>query len=173
MAAGHLVVGVAAYQAACALFGYAATPQLVLVAACGSLLPDIDHPKSQVGQVFPGISNAVAAMFGHRGFTHSLLAVALFSLALVWCGRVGQGAVAALSIGYLSHLVADYLTLTGIPLLWPSRVAFRMPGLAFRTGGPVEYALTSLLVLLMSWVWAYGEVPRPAAALRQLEHLLD
>ncbi|STI17542.1 putative membrane-bound metal-dependent hydrolase [Escherichia coli] len=39
------------------------------------LLPDIDHPKSFLGQRLKWISKPIARAFGHRGFTHSLLAV--------------------------------------------------------------------------------------------------
>lgn len=41
-----------------------------------SLLPDIDHPRSLLGQRLRWISVPIARAFGHRGFTHSLLAVA-------------------------------------------------------------------------------------------------
>jgi len=40
------------------------------------LLPDIDHPKSLLGQRLKWLSYPIARAFGHRGFTHSLLAVA-------------------------------------------------------------------------------------------------
>ncbi len=43
------------------------------------LLPDIDHPKSFLGQRLSWISKPVARAFGHRGFTHSLLAVLALS----------------------------------------------------------------------------------------------
>lgn len=39
------------------------------------LLPDIDHPKSFLGQRLKWVSKPIARAFGHRGFTHSLLAV--------------------------------------------------------------------------------------------------
>ena len=39
------------------------------------LLPDIDHPKSLLGQRLKWLSYPIARAFGHRGFTHSLLAV--------------------------------------------------------------------------------------------------
>ncbi|WP_016586988.1 metal-dependent hydrolase, partial [Yersinia pestis] len=39
-----------------------------------SLLPDIDHPKSILGQRLKWVSVPIARVFGHRGFTHSLLA---------------------------------------------------------------------------------------------------
>ncbi|VEB43121.1 Inner membrane protein ydjM [Chromobacterium violaceum] len=41
----------------------------------GSLLPDIDHPKSWLGRRIPFLSRPISYLFGHRGITHSLLAV--------------------------------------------------------------------------------------------------
>ncbi|MCL6571364.1 MAG: bifunctional acetaldehyde-CoA/alcohol dehydrogenase, partial [Bacillus sp. (in: Bacteria)] len=39
----------------------------------GSLLPDIDEPKSYVGRRSFGMANKVKEAFGHRGMTHSLV----------------------------------------------------------------------------------------------------
>ncbi len=79
-AEGHLF-----FSIACAVFAKNAelTPVLaqgdwwhiVPSAVLTCLLPDIDHPKSFLGQRLSWISKPVARAFGHRGFTHSLLAV--------------------------------------------------------------------------------------------------
>ncbi|WP_336703012.1 metal-dependent hydrolase, partial [Pantoea dispersa] len=47
---------------------------LVPAALLTCLLPDIDHPKSVLGQRLKWLSQPIARAFGHRGFTHSLLA---------------------------------------------------------------------------------------------------
>ncbi len=52
----------------------------VPAALASALLPDLDHPKSVLGQRLPWISKPLSRLFGHRGFTHSLLAVA----AAIW-----------------------------------------------------------------------------------------
>ena len=79
-AEGHLL-----FSIACAVF--AKNAELTPVLAQGDwwhiipsaivtcLLPDIDHPKSFLGQRLKWISKPIARAFGHRGFTHSLLAV--------------------------------------------------------------------------------------------------
>lgn len=113
---------------------------VAIVAAAGSLLPDIDHPQSAFGRRVRILSIPISAVFGHRGITHSLLAVAAMSLALVFFAH-GDGktpVIAALALGYLSHLLADAMTVSGIPLLWPRKTVFRVPGTGFRTGGYAE-----------------------------------
>ena len=79
-AEGHLL-----FSLACAVFAKNAelTPVLaqgdwwhiVPSAVLTCLLPDIDHPKSLLGQRLKWISKPIARACGHRGFTHSLLAV--------------------------------------------------------------------------------------------------
>ena len=49
---------------------------LVPAALLTCLLPDIDHPKSVLGQRLRWIAIPISRAFGHRGFTHSLLAIA-------------------------------------------------------------------------------------------------
>lgn len=89
-------------------------------AVIGSLLPDIDTPTSAIGRLVPFISAPLERRWGHRTVTHSLLALAGLAglasplLLLSW------SAYTALLIGYLSHLVADCATKSGVPLFYPS-----------------------------------------------------
>lgn len=85
-----------------------------LVAAFFALLPDIDHPNATISRIKP--LRLLFFWSSHRGFTHTLLCAALVAalahiLAPEWAGYV--------LIGYLSHLMLDVVTHTGIPLLWP------------------------------------------------------
>ena len=96
--------------------------QTIPAALASALLPDLDHPKSVLGQRLSWISKPLSRLFGHRGFTHSLLAVA----AAVWGlnqslppDTLPMGVKDALIVGYLSHLLGDWLTPAGIPLFWP------------------------------------------------------
>lgn len=95
------------------------------------LLPDIDHPKSVLGQRLTWLSAPIARLCGHRGFTHSLLAIVagilLFTLRLPPQSIIPLDAFHAMIIGYLSHIAADMLTPAGVPLLWPCRWRFRVP----------------------------------------------
>ncbi|MEA9391062.1 metal-dependent hydrolase [Acerihabitans sp. TG2] len=109
-----------------------------------SLLPDIDHPKSVLGQRLKWLSLPIARVFGHRGFTHSLLAIMggilLFTLHIA-PGIVPLDAFHGMIIGYLSHIVADMLTPAGVPLLWPCRWRFRLPILPAKNGQQLERLL--------------------------------
>lgn len=115
-----------------------------------SLVPDIDHPKSFLGQRLKWISYPIARLCGHRGFTHSLLAV-LAGLMLLqlniptdWLfpADVLQGMV----LGYLSHIVADMLTPAGVPLLWPCRWRFRLPLIHNQQSNQTERLFCLILV---------------------------
>ncbi len=109
-------------------------PALLLMAGgmVGALLPDIDHPSSWLGRRLTLVSRPIAWLFGHRGVTHSLLGLsgvcyAAFStlthpelgLWLPW--------LFGLCVGYASHIVGDWLTPAGVPLLWPVRHHFSAP----------------------------------------------
>lgn len=118
-AEGHLL-----FSIACAVFAKNAelTPVLaqgdwwhiVPSAILTCLLPDIDHPKSFLGQRLKWISKPIARAFGHRGFTHSLLAV--FALLTTFYLKVPESwfipadALQGMVLGYLSHILADMLT---------------------------------------------------------------
>ena len=119
---------------------------LLIGATGGALLPDIDHPKSWLGRRLPFISVPLAAVFGHRGITHSLLAVvgvawALYYALEQWNLGAGWGlAAAGVGVGYLSHLLGDFATHGGVPWLWPFKQRFSLP-LTFKTGGVFERVL--------------------------------
>src|ERR1035437_2397556 len=107
MAGSHVALGAAAWFAAAPHLGLPAMDPLPLgLAVAGSLLPDIDHPKSWVGKRLRPLSTIIAAILGHRGATHSLLALVGCGWLLFHNGTPGPIA-APLLIGALSHLVGD------------------------------------------------------------------
>ncbi|WP_075181653.1 metal-dependent hydrolase [Pantoea sp. 1.19] len=119
------------------------------------LLPDIDHPKSLLGQRLKWLSKPIARIFGHRGFTHSLLAVAggvfLLKVKLPADSWLPPDALQGMVVGYLSHIIADMLTPAGVPLLWPCRWRFRLPLLNSQRGNQLERVLCSALVAWSLW----------------------
>jgi len=128
---------------------------LVPSALLTCLLPDIDHPKSLLGQRLSWLSHPIARAFGHRGFTHSLLAIAaglwLFQINLPQSSPIPPDVLQGLTLGYLSHIVADMLTPAGVPLLWPCRWRFRLPILRSQSGNQLERMLCLALVVAALW----------------------
>src|SRR5260370_19434318 len=121
MAVSHVVVGMAAWAWAAPHLGLPPLdPVALALAAGGSLLSDIDHPQSFVGRRARVISRPLTAVIGHRGFTHSIVAVIACCLLLRWYG-ISRTAMTPVVVGYLSHLGADLLTSSGLRLAWPLR----------------------------------------------------
>ena len=149
MAFTHTATGCAATLIVAKLL-HAGPLQTVLIMAggiLGSHLPDIDHPKSAFGSRVLPLSLPISAIFGHRGITHSLLAVAGMSALAWWALRAAhwqQGftvpMVIGVAVGYLSHLLGDWLTNSGVPLLWPNKRRFAAP-VTLCTGDLREYIL--------------------------------
>ncbi len=117
-----------------------------------SLLPDIDTPAAKIWHYLPfGLGKVggqiVNPFLQHRNLTHSLLGAALVG-SILWqlATRVpvywGINAFFVWSIAmaaYLSHLLADAVTVDGIPLLFPLQRSFGFPphpfqGLRIETG---------------------------------------
>jgi inner membrane protein len=90
------------------LMGFVYTPLIIV----GSLLPDIDTPFSKLGKY-----NVFAAIMLHRGITHSLLATGIIAA----IGLLISPIMVWVAVGYLSHLLADSLTPSGIRWLYPFR----------------------------------------------------
>lgn len=154
MAKSHVVVGIAAWFVAAPLLHRAPLDPIDLgLAIAGSLLPDIDHPQSWVGRRTRPVSTVIARSLGHRGITHSAIAVGGLVAALLWAGQ-RRDAVTALAIGYLSHLAADMLTPRGLRLAWPLRRSWGFP--LCRTGSPAEALIVFGLVCGLAW-WVVSD----------------
>ncbi len=133
----------------------------VLCGALGALLPDLDSPRSlltawQVAGVSPlrPLARLINRTFGHRGALHSVLGWAVvssgFTLLILFPLWSAAGSV-ALSLGYLSHLLADACTKTGIPFLYPRRQRYRLlpRPLRISTGSFAEEVLFIILLTLL------------------------
>ncbi|MDD9341154.1 metal-dependent hydrolase [Providencia heimbachae] len=155
-AEGHLLFSVASLIMAHKL---QLTPELaqgdwlhmVPGALLGALLPDIDHPSSIPGRLFRIFSLPISKLCGHRGFTHSLIA---WMILLISCYQwlpaswgIPVDLVQAFLLGYLSHLIADMLTPSGVPLLWPLPQRFCLPLLRSKTNKRGERFVSVLLTV--------------------------
>ncbi|MDB5400798.1 MAG: metal-dependent hydrolase [Rhodopila sp.] len=157
MARSHVLVGLATWIAAApALHVRTLDPIYLGLVVAGSLLPDIDHPKSWVGRRTRPISTAIAATFSHRGVTHSAIAVIGLTMLLLHAGY-RRGGVTALIIGYLSHLAADMLTPQGLRLAWPLRRTWGFP--LCRTDSPMEPMIVSVLIGAIAWWFLRHRLP--------------
>lgn len=160
MAGSHIAVGAALWVVTARLTGLEpAEPVALAAAAFGALLPDIDHPQSWAGRKMRIVSVPLSMLVGHRGITHSAIAVlACFALLTV----MGTGWLATpVVIGYLSHLLADGLTPSGVPLLWPSKRRFTLN--LCRTGSALEIVLVGAIIIAGGWAAGIdlSHLPRP------------
>ncbi|GAA0589523.1 hypothetical protein GCM10009416_30110 [Craurococcus roseus] len=166
MAGSHVALGAAAWMLAAPHFGQDALRPLGLgLAVAGALLPDVDHPKSWAGRRLRPVSTVVAAVFGHRGVTHSLLALVGCWAALRYGTGVPRAWAAPVVVGYLSHLLADLLTPGGLRLAWPLRGTWALP--LCRSGSPFEPLVVALVLSVAAWS-ALPDPPDPRAALQRV-----
>lgn len=100
----------------------------VLFAVLGALLPDLDARESKLSNVktwgvtpIKPLARLLSRSLGHRGPLHSLVALLALSIlaSLPLSILLDPFAGLGLSLGYLSHLLLDACTRSGIPLLWP------------------------------------------------------
>lgn len=157
MAKSHVVVGVICFGVYDVVVNGGITfsrPDLYAISIFGSLLPDIDHPGSWLGSKLKLISYPILLVFGHRGITHSLIIVGFLS-AFLWLSlehlSFGQYIV-PLIVGYLSHLLGDFVANSGVPLFYPNRKRYRFI-ITFNTGGVAEHVILTIMILFIAWVF--------------------
>lgn len=120
--------------------------------ALGSGLPDIDHPKSFIGKRSLGVSHLIHVLFGHRGVTHSIPTTIALG-ALGWYFFPIPFTLGAIT-GYAAHLLGDYFSRSGIPLLAPfSDKRYKAP-FTYRTGSTTENFILVLSTLGITYIIA-------------------
>lgn len=118
----------------------------------GSLLPDMDTPKSKMGSKFPFIliSIPMNLIFGHRNITHSFIfvgVVAAVSFSMVGVFSWSWFYAFGLTLGVLSHVIGDYFFEGGVPLLYPLKKRFKTP-FTFKTNGFFEFVIAVALIFI-------------------------
>ena len=113
---------------------------LIATIIFASLLPDIDSGTSLIGRRF----KLASLFFKHRGMIHSLLFMIGFS-ALFFLLTKNLYYFLALAAGYLSHLLLDSMTPSGVALFWPRKNRSRG---RFKTTGLFDVALLIVFVAL-------------------------
>ena len=111
----------------------------VLAADMGALIPDMDDGGNRLWHMLPAGEKTGRVLrnifYKHRSLTHSIIGVYLIYRFFAWVlpkflnpAFINPDIIlAALMIGYLSHLIADSFTKEGIPLLWPIKINFGFP----------------------------------------------
>jgi len=153
----HLLLGAAA---AVPVSVAANQPWLIVVGIIGGLWPDLDlsettlanwrltlSPKSRGRPAvyitpFAWIGALAQSTGEHRGWWHSLPAALLFSSVAIWL----LGPVVGLSFlsGYLSHLLGDAATVSGVEI-WPGYRWHLLPtGWRLKTGSPWEHIISAI-----------------------------
>ena len=140
----HLAFGFLAGLLALNIFNPANVILFFTLVLIGSILPDIDHPKSKIGRKI----KIIGFLFEHRGFFHSLLFLIFLYIFSVLLFK-NNSFILPLFIGYSSHLFIDSFNHLGIMPLHPlSR--FRIKGFV-KTGALAETMLFFGLVAIDIW----------------------
>ena len=104
-----------------------------------TIFVDIDAQSSRVGNRW--YLRPLQWMTRHRGILHSLFLAVLLSLVI---GVVSLWAGFGFFVGYVSHLILDCFTKSGVGLFWP--FGWKLKGFV-RSGGIVEDVVFVLLLL--------------------------
>lgn len=108
----------------------------------GSLLPDIDHPKSKIGRLVP-----IGHFMKHRAwYTHSIIGSFLLPLPFLLINKPYYIIVA---LACLSHTLADTLTPIGTKIVYPISKKNYSLNIA-KTGGVGENLIFALGILYIS-----------------------
>jgi len=132
----HALIGIAL----CKFFHLGNNIFELALAGLFAVLPDIDHPSSFFGTLLRPLSIKLYSKFGHRDLTHSLIFMNCCIGPMLFTPYFMLAFVAM-----ASHLAADMLTYTGIPLFLPYRKNFTILGGMVKTGSWHE-----ILVIIVS-----------------------
>lgn len=97
-----------------------------IAAMFGSVFPDIDQPKSKIGQQIPILSKLMRGTFGHRGFCHSLLFLLILHFLVVRFLPSMAFYSLVFCLGASTHLFFDMFNSPGVPLFWPVKIRVRI-----------------------------------------------
>ena len=135
----------------------------------GALAPDLDANDSTIEHEMGLVGNIVnifikkVLRIKHRGVTHSGVAAVFATVAAMILGYYLGGywdVGLAFGIGYASHIVADGMTGSGVPLLWPAdiNIHFLPPYMRVTTGGALEaiWALGVSLLMALLLITRFG-----------------
>lgn len=92
----------------------------------GSLFPDIDHKNSYLSRKIKPLSFITSKIFRHREFTHSIVGtISVSYLLYLILAKTSMGPIystmfnSAFTIGVISHILLDMMTVSGVVLFYP------------------------------------------------------
>ena len=150
-------------------YGPATLGTVLVVSSIAALLPDIDQPAGKIWHLMPfgdTVGKAANTFLQHRNITHSILGFGLISygfyrlllIAPDYWGINAHFVLIAFMLAYGGHLVADMITVEGIPLLFPYQKMFGFPpkpfdGLRILTGKWFEnliiFPLVNIVLIIL------------------------
>ena len=119
----------------------------LFIASFASLTPDLDHPKAFASRS-SFASKIIRFTTKHRGWTHSLFGLLLFSSAFVLVLHYIKLSVSyaiPFFLGYVSHLISDSLNPTGVMWFWPNK---RWLGVGLISTGSKREKLFRLILIV-------------------------
>jgi membrane-bound metal-dependent hydrolase YbcI (DUF457 family) len=145
----HSIVGVAIFGFGLQfLLGYSTILSVILLVAS---LIGVYYLEKLLEKRTVQIASKTKGFFSHKQvklilkLTSAILVIFILSLMfLIWKERFRQEIVLLLTAGFAGHLLGDFITKDGIPLLWPIKI--RMGLKLFRTGSWVEGFIGAILL---------------------------
>lgn len=126
---------------------------ILAAAVIGSVLPDIDHPRSLISNNARPL-RLPFILFAHRGFTHSLVAFFLLNFAL-YLLKVPVLIALSFLVAYSLHIAADMLTVRGVRFFYPLRARIRFPQTVAVRGMGEHFIATSAYLLALGMLAQY------------------
>lgn len=146
----HIATSIALSAAFASAISYPFTVGFVAGVTLGSILPDIDHPKSFIGNHSFGLGKIINKRYGHRGMTHSLITwLILFIILMLF---VPNSFTLGVSLGYLLHIKEDFFSISGVPLFLPFDHKRRMIPL-YKTAGKFEKYIYFAALLFIAFIF--------------------
>ncbi|WDV47481.1 metal-dependent hydrolase [Clostridiaceae bacterium M8S5] len=120
----------------------------------GAILISIAYSYDYKNLYFGAIYIGLLGFAHHRGFTHSLLSLTIFLLAIYPFRENNNIFYDGIALGYATHIVSDMFTKHGVELLYPWSKNIRFM-FTMTTGSKAEtilnYSLSVLIVILFCY----------------------
>ncbi|MEM4647953.1 MAG: metal-dependent hydrolase [Candidatus Pacearchaeota archaeon] len=149
----HIVFALFFYLILCLIFNFPKNFYILLIIAFSSLIPDIDSTSSFINKKIK-FGKIIAITSKHRGFWHSIFGLLIFFIISLILSKIIiiMHFPLYVSIGYITHLIADSLTINGIKPLWKFS-NFHIKG-KIKTASLFEYILFIFLLILTIFIYS-------------------